>query len=121
MSETDNTGVDVVFEMSGQYGAYKDAFKNIRMGGTLLLLGLPAGKLEVDFSTDIIFKGLTIKGIYGRRVFDTWSLMRYLLSKGLDKKILDSGIITHQLLLEEYELGFQALIKGEAIKVLLKP
>lgn len=119
--ETDNTGVDVVFEMSGHYGAYQQAFENIRMGGTLLLLGLPAGKLSVDFSTDVVFRGLTIRGIYGRRVFDTWNLMRYLLAKKLGKVIMESGIITHQLPLKEFDRGFQALLHGEAVKVLLKP
>lgn len=119
--ETDQTGVDVAFEMSGSYEAYATALANLRMGGELLLLGLPAKKMAVDFSTDVVFKGLTIKGIYGRRVFDTWDLMRYLLAKGLESKILNSGIITHQLPLERYEEGFQALINGQAIKVLLKP
>lgn len=119
--ETDQTGVDVAFEMSGNYQAYATALASLRMGGELLLLGLPAKKMEIDFSTDVVFKGLTIKGIYGRRIFDTWDLMRYLLAKGLESKILNSGIITHQLPLERYEKGFQALINGQAIKVLLKP
>ena len=119
--ETDNTGVDIVFEMAGHYSAYQAIFPNIRMGGTILLLGLPAGKLEVDFSKDIIFKGLTVKGIYGRRVFDTWDLLRYLLANGLTQTILDSGVITHQLVLKDFDQGFQALVKGQAIKVLLKP
>lgn len=119
--ETDSTGVDIVFEMSGSQAAYQTGFDQIRMGGTMLLLGLPPGKIEVDFSTAVVFKGLTIKGIYGRRVFDTWDLMRYLLAKGLDKKILDSGIITHQLPLADFDQGFQALLNGQAIKVLLKP
>lgn len=119
--QTDNTGVDIVFEMSGSYKAYETAFKFLRMGGEFLLLGLPSGKMEVDFTTDVVFKGITIKGIYGRRVFDTWDVMRYLLANGLEKTILDSGIITHKLSLEEFDKGFQALINGEAIKVLLKP
>jgi len=121
MEQTDNTGVDIVFEMAGHYSAYPTMFDNVRMGGTLLLLGLPAGKIEVDFSKNIIFKGLTIKGIYGRRVFDTWALMRVLLAKGLAKKLIDSGIITHQLPLSKFEEGFQVLLNGQAIKVLLKP
>ncbi|MAF24973.1 hypothetical protein CL634_05295 [bacterium] len=119
--ETDETGVDVVFEMAGHYNAYQTAFDSIRMGGTMLLLGLPAGKLEVDFTNEIVFKGLTIKGIYGRRVFDTWELMRRLLAEGLTEKLLDSGIITHQLSLDNFEEGFKALTEGRAIKVLLKP
>ncbi len=119
--ETDHTGVDIVFEMAGYYSAYNAVFDNIRMGGTILMLGLPAGKLEVDFSNQVIFKGLIIKGIYGRRVFDTWDLMRYLLANGLTETILKSGVITHQLPLKDYDEGFQALINGQAIKVLLKP
>ena len=121
MRDTDNTGVDVVFEMSGSYEAYKQIFQLIRMGGTLLLLGLPAGKMEVDFSTDIIFRGLTVKGIYGRRIWETWELMRKLLKAGLEKTLLDSGIITVELPLAEYDKGFKMLIQGDAIKVLLRP
>lgn len=120
-SETDDTGVDVVFEMSGSYAAYATALANIRMGGVFLLLGLPAGKFELDFTNQVIFKGLRVQGIYGRRVFDTWNLMRYLLAKGLQEKILGSGMITHELPLSDFEQGFQALINGQAIKVLLKP
>jgi threonine 3-dehydrogenase len=121
MKDTDNTGVDVVFEMSGGYKAYEQVFELIRMGGTALLLGLPAGKMEVDFSTSIIFKGLIIKGIYGRRIWETWDLMRELLHNGLEKTLLDSGIITAELPLAEYDKGFQMLTKGDAIKILLKP
>lgn len=120
-SATDNTGMDVVFEMSGNYAAYDTALANIRLGGVFLLLGLPAGKFELDFTNQVIFKGLRVQGIYGRRVFDTWNLMRNLLTKGLKEKILASGMITHELPLAEYEKGFQALINGQAIKVLLKP
>ncbi|MBI5734191.1 MAG: zinc-binding dehydrogenase [Candidatus Kerfeldbacteria bacterium] len=119
--ETGQTGVDVVFEMSGNYAAFEQAFANIRLGGTMLLLGLPAGKLEVDFSKEVVFKGLTIQGIYGRRVFDTWDLMRYLLANGLAQTIKESGVITHKFALPDYEQGFQALLNGQAIKVLLKP
>src|SRR3989344_6586788 len=121
MKDTDNTGVDVVFEMSGSYDAYKQIFHLIRMGGTLLLLGLPAGKMEVDFSTSIIFRGLVIKGIYGRRIWETWKLMRGLLRAGLEKTLLSSGIITAELPLSDYDKGFQMLVRGDAIKVLLKP
>ena len=120
-SATGNTGVDAVFEMSGNYAAYNTALANIRLGGVFLLLGLPAGKFELDFTNQVIFKGLRLQGIYGRRVFDTWNLMRYLLAKGLKEKILESGMITHELPLSEYQKGFEAIVNGEAIKVLLKP
>ena len=118
------TVIHAIFSCALAWGiaeTIKIIFENIRLGGTLLLLGLPAGKLEVDFSKEVVFKGLTIKGIYGRRIFDTWDLMGYLLAKGLAKTILESGIITHQLALRDFEQGFGALLNGQAIKVLLKP
>lgn len=121
MSETENTGVDVVFEMSGNYRAYEDAFRIVRMGGALSLLGLPGGQMVVDFSKDIIFRGITIHGIIGRRVFETWELMTEILKKGLAKKFVSSGFISHDLPLEEFEEGFSAIMNGDALKVLLRP
>jgi len=121
MEQTGNTGVDVVFEMSGNYRAYEDAFKVVRMGGTISLLGLPGGHMVVDFSKDIIFRGITIHGIIGRRVFETWDLMTEILKKGLAKKFIETGFITHDLPLEEFEIGFNAIMNGDALKVILRP
>jgi threonine 3-dehydrogenase len=121
MKETNQSGVDAVFEMSGSYEAYEDAFKAIRMGGTFSLLGLPAGTMPVDFARDVIFKGLTIKGIIGRRVFETWIQMEKILKAGLAKKFLATGFITHQFPLEKYEEAFEVIRRGDAFKVLLKP
>lgn len=121
IKETNDTGVDAVFEMSGNYRAYEDAFKVVRMGGTISLLGLPGGQMVVDFSKDIIFRGITIHGIIGRRVFETWDLMTEILKKGLAKKFIDTGFITHDLPLEEFEKGFTAIMNGDAVKVLLRP
>ncbi|HLD27706.1 MAG TPA: zinc-binding dehydrogenase [Patescibacteria group bacterium] len=119
--QTKATGVDVVLEMSGHYLAYQDAFDNIRTGGTLALLGLPSGTLAVDFSKEIIFRGLTVKGVIGRRIFDTWELMRNLLTNGLVEAIVKNKIVTHDLPLEKYQEGFKALQSGEALKVILRP
>ncbi len=121
MKETDQSGVDAVFEMSGSYKAYEDAFKAVRMGGSFSLLGLPAGTMPVDFAGDVIFKGLTIKGIIGRRVFETWIQMEKILKAGLAKKFLATGFITHQFPLEKYEEAFEVIRRGDAFKVLLKP
>ena len=118
---TDGNGVDVAFEVSGKYPAYSDMFNNVRLGGSVVLLGLPSGAYPLDFSKIVIFRGLTIIGVYGRRVFDSWHLMEELLSQGLAETLLDNGIITHRLPLERYEEGFQALEQGKAIKVLLYP
>ena len=118
---TDDTGVDVVFEMSGNYKAYEDAFRVVRMGGVISLLGLPGGQMVVDFSKDIIFRGVTMHGIIGRRVFETWDLMEKILKSGLAQKFVESGFITHDLPLEKFEEGFQAILEGDALKVLLRP
>ena len=75
----------------------------------------------MDFARDVIFRGVTIHGIIGRRVFETWHLMRDLLKKGLAQKFVRSGFITHDLKLEKYETGFAALRDGEGLKVLLRP
>ena len=114
-------GVDVVFELSGNYRAYDDAFANLRLGGKLTLLGLPGGTYPLNFSQQVIFRGLTIHGVFGRRVFDSWHLMQELFSQGLGETILQHGIITHRLPLEKYDEGFAALQTGKAIKVLLYP
>jgi threonine 3-dehydrogenase len=121
MEQTGNTGVDVVLEMSGNYRAYEDAFKVVRMGGTISLLGLPGGQMAVDFSKDIIFRGITIHGIIGRRVFETWDLMTEILKKGLARKFIETGFVSHDLPLEEFEKGFSAIMNGDALKVILRP
>jgi len=121
LDETDNTGVDAVFEMSGSYHAYIDAAKVLRMGGVFSLLGLPSGTIDVDFAKNIIFRGITIHGIIGRRVFQTWDQMEELLRGGLAKKLMKSGIVSHQIPLERFEDGFAAIKAGDAFKVLLKP
>ncbi|MCX6785704.1 MAG: zinc-binding dehydrogenase [Candidatus Komeilibacteria bacterium] len=121
LKETDQTGVDAVLEMSGSYKALEDGFNNVRMGGVISLLGLPSGTMAVDFSKDIIFKGLTIKGVIGRRFFSTWDLMFDLLTHGLSEIILANKIVTHDLPLARFEEGFAALNSGEALKVLLRP
>ena len=121
MKETNNTGVDAVFEMSGSPNAYYDALDIIRMGGTFSLLGIPAKDITLDFSNKIIFRGLTIQGIIGRKMFETWETMERLLKAGLADIMMKNGFVSHVLPLEEYEKGFEAHERGEAIKVVLKP
>lgn len=114
-------GVDTVLEMSGSYHAYEDAFNVIRMGGEIALLGLTSGTMPVDFSKKIIFPGITIHGVIGRRVWSTWDMMTVLLKKGLAKRFLKAGFVTHQFKLEDFNKGFKAIIDGDALKVLLRP
>jgi threonine 3-dehydrogenase len=118
---TDGVGVDAVLEMSGNYKAYDDAFKVLRMGGFMSLLGLPGGMMVVDFSKDVIFKGVTVHGVIGRRVWDTWDMMTSILKKGLARTFVETGFITHDLPLDKYEEGFQAIMNGDALKVILRP
>jgi len=119
--ETKGAGVDSVLEMSGNYRAYQDALDVVRNGGKLVLLGLPEGEIKIDFSTQIIFRGITIKGIIGRKVFSSWETMTAILKSGLAKKLLDLGFVSHQFDLKNYERGFKLMQSGEAIKVLLRP
>jgi threonine 3-dehydrogenase len=114
-------GVDAVLEMSGSYHAYEDAFKVMRMGGELSLLGLTSGTMAIYFSLDVIFPGRTIHGVIGRRVWSTWDMMTDLLKKGLANRFLKAGFITHQFPLEQFDKGFEAIANGDAIKVLLRP
>ena len=114
-------GIDAVLEMSGNYNAYEDAFNVVRMGGEIALLGLTSGTLPVDFSKNVIFPGVTIHGVIGRRVWSTWEMMTELLKQSLVKRFLKAGFITHQIPLEDYNKGFQAIMNGDALKVLLRP
>jgi threonine 3-dehydrogenase len=114
-------GVDAVLEMSGSYHAYDDAFNVVRMGGEIALLGLTSGTLPVDFSKHVIFPGITIHGVIGRRVWSTWEIMTEILKKGLAKRFMKAGFVTHQVPLVDYDKGFQAIINGDALKVLLRP
>jgi threonine 3-dehydrogenase len=121
IEDTNGTGIDIAMEMSGSYTAYRDAFEVLRMGGKFVLLGIPEGELKMDFARDVIFRGLSIHGVIGRRVFETWEVMRNILSAGLAKEFLESGFVSRELPLERYEEGFAALARGEALKVILKP
>jgi threonine 3-dehydrogenase len=121
LSDTDGSGVGVAFEMSGSYSAYRDAFDMLRMGGTLVLLGIPDGEMKLDFARDVIFKGLTIRGVIGRRLFETWETMRSMLTTGLAQVFLESGFITAEFPLEKFDDAMALIGRGEAFKVILKP
>ncbi len=114
--QTRGEGVDVVLEMSGAAGAFDQSFRALRNGGTAALLGLPAKPVTFDFTEHIIFKGCTVLGINGRRMFETWYQMEELLLSG--RLELDE-IITHEFPLSEYRAGFETMISGEGIKVVL--
>jgi threonine 3-dehydrogenase len=107
-------GFDVGLEMSGNPGAFRDMLKNMFHGGKIAMLGIPPEDLSIDWNL-VVFNMLTIKGIYGREMFETWYKMTVLLKGGLDI----SPIITHRFSYTEYEKGFEAMRSGQSGKVIL--
>jgi threonine 3-dehydrogenase len=107
-------GFDVGLEMSGSPEAFREMLENMSHGGKIAMLGIPSGEVAIDWS-DVIFNMLTIKGIYGREMFETWYKMKVMIESGLDI----SPVITHRFSWREYEKGFEAMRTGEAGKVIL--
>jgi threonine 3-dehydrogenase len=118
LEATGGTGVDVLLEMSGHPAAMRQGFALLRTGGRASLLGIPSRPVELDFAKDIIFKGATVQGINGRKMFETWFQMEALLATG---KLNLEPVITHRLKLSEFTQAMELLRTGEAIKVILKP
>jgi threonine 3-dehydrogenase len=107
-------GFDVGMEMSGQPAALRDMIANMTHGGRIAMLGLPAGEIAVDWSA-VVLKMLTIKGIYGREMFETWYAMSVLLQGGLDL----TPVITHRFPYTEYRKAFAIARSGQCGKVIL--
>jgi threonine 3-dehydrogenase len=107
-------GFDVGLEMSGNDTAFRDMLANMCHGGKIAMLGIPEHEMAIDWNT-VIFNMLTIKGIYGREMYETWYKMTVMLQGGLDI----SPVITHRLHASEYEQGFAAMKSGQAGKVIL--
>lgn len=115
MSELGLTqGFDVGLEMSGNQTALDQMVEALVMGGKIALLGIPPGKSPVDWSR-IVFKAITIKGVYGREMFETWYKMIAMLQNGLDV----SRVITHRLNVGDFAKGFAAMKSGQSGKVVL--
>jgi threonine 3-dehydrogenase len=115
MSELGMTeGFDVGLEMSGVPSAFRSMLANMNHGGKVALLGIPPGDTAIDWN-QVIFKGLEIKGIYGREMFETWYKMVAMLQSGLDL----SPMITHRFPVAEYQTGFATMISGDSGKVIL--
>ncbi len=115
---TNGEGADVFLEMSGAASALQQGFQALRFGGWAGLLGLPAKPVTLDVTNGIVFKGATVYGISGRRMYDTW----YKTTALLRGKRVDLGpVITHSFPLEEYEKGFELMHSGQCGKVILRP
>ncbi|MBE1287869.1 MAG: L-threonine 3-dehydrogenase [Alteromonadaceae bacterium] len=107
-------GFDIGLEMSGVPQAFTSMLDTMNHGGKIAMLGIPPDSVAIDWN-QVIFKGLTIKGIYGREMFETWYKMASLIQSGLDL----SPIITHQMPVEEYLSGFETMQSGQSGKVIL--
>jgi threonine 3-dehydrogenase len=117
LAETGGEGVDVVCEMSGVPSALHQAFASVRMGGRVQLLGIPKGEVPVDFANEIIFKGITVYGVIGRKMYETWHQMRRFLGTGLfDPR----PVITHRFPLDRIDDALATIRSGGAGKVILE-
>jgi threonine 3-dehydrogenase len=114
---TDGYGVDVVLEMSGVPSAIHQAFALVRVGGKVQMLGIPAKPMEVNFASEVIFKGITIYGVVGRRMYETWHQMTRFLRSG---KFDPTPVITHRFPLEGAEEAMEVIKSGEAGKVVFE-
>ncbi len=115
MEITNNVGVDVVLEFSGNEDGFKSAIKTIVEGGRLSMLGLYSKPFEFDFNSYFIMKGIRVYGIIGRKIYSTWYKTISLI-----QKIDLSPIISHKIKLEDFEKGFEEILNGRAIKVVFE-
>jgi threonine 3-dehydrogenase len=107
-------GFDVGMEMSGVPQAFSEMLLHMNHGGKVALLGIPPSNMAIDWN-QVIFKGLVIKGIYGREMFETWYKMAAMLQSGLDV----SGVITHRFGAADYGKAFDTMGGGQSGKVIL--
>ena len=107
-------GFDVGLEMSGNKTAFNDLIDNMAHGGKIALLGIPESSVSIDWNK-VVFNGLTIKGIYGRKMYETWYQMTTMLQSGLE---IDS-VVTHSFPYHEFEKGFELMKEGSCGKIIL--
>jgi threonine 3-dehydrogenase len=107
-------GFDVGLEMSGHESAFRDMLANMCHGGRIAMLGIPPREMSIDWNT-VIFNMLTIKGIYGREMYETWYKMTVMIESGLDIK----PVVTHRFHYTEYQKAFETMLTGNAGKVIM--
>lgn len=113
---TGGTGVDVAMEIAGTVEAIRAAIRSVKMGGDVVVLGIPNTEVPIDFAGDVVFRSVSIHGVTGRRIWDSWFKMKGLLKSGsLDIE----PAITHRFPFAEYEKGFQLMKTGNCGKVVL--
>lgn len=109
-------GVDVLFEMSGNRRAFEDGLRCVTMGGEVSVLGIFGGRLDINLDTLVTMRGITLYGVTGRRMFDTWKVADELLRSG---KVDLSKVVTHVLPFDEWERGFELMLSKKCGKVVL--
>jgi threonine 3-dehydrogenase len=107
-------GFDIGLEMSGNPAAFRDMLANMAHGGKIAMLGIPNDSVAIDWNT-VIFNMLTIRGIYGREMYETWYKMTVMLQSGLDI----APIVTHRFHYSDFQKGFDAMLSGDSGKVIL--
>ena len=114
---TGGEGVDVALEMSGSPTAIHKCFQHVKNGGRVTLFGIPEAQVSFDMTNEIIFKGIRVYGVTGRRLFQTWYRLSGLFKAGLNIK----PVVTHVLPLDKFAEGFDLVAKGQCGKVVLRP
>jgi threonine 3-dehydrogenase len=114
---TDGLGVDVVLEMSGVPAAIHQAFALVRVGGRVQMLGIPARPIELDLAREIVFKGITVYGVVGRRMYETWIQMTQFLRSG---QFDPRPVITHRFPLSGHAEAIRVIKSGDAGKVIFE-
>ena len=107
-------GFDVGMEMSGVPSAFREMLRTMHHGGSIAMLGIMPKDTGIQWD-EVIFKGLVVKGVYGREMFETWYKMSSMLQSGLDI----SGVVTHRMPVSEYQDGFETMASGRSGKVIL--
>ena len=118
MDSTGGIGVDVVLEMAGRTEAIRTGLRILRLGGRMSLLGIPSKSVELNLAEEVIFKGATLQGINGRRMYQTWYQMTALLKAGM---LNLHPVITDRIAMKDFARGMERLKTGEASKILMYP
>ena len=118
MDATEGEGVDVLLEMSGASSAINEGFRSLKRGGEAALLGLTSADLNFNLDDHVIFKGASVHGIVGRKLWDTWYEMRGLLRSGA---VDLAPLVTHRFALDDYERAFELMATGDCGKVVMFP
>lgn len=118
MDLTEGRGTDVFLEMSGSGNAINQGLKALQPTGRASILGLPTKDVSIDMSRDLVMKDITMRGVYGRKIWDTWIITSRFLSTG---KFDPTPVITHRIRLDDFEQGFAAMKSGKAGKVVMFP